>query len=83
MRGGDEMGGFGERQGVRGGGRNEMVVLHNPTPRVWLTMTLLLGQGGLASKVQSLQRKHTHMNTIWFSSSCTIMLINFFSTSFF
>lgn len=51
MRGGDEMGGFGERQGVGGGRRNQMVVFHNPAPRVWLTMTLLLGQDDVASKV--------------------------------
>ena len=43
MRGGDEMGGFGERQGVGGGGRNQIVVLHNPAPRGWLRISLLLG----------------------------------------
>lgn len=43
MRGGDEMGGFGERQGVGGGGRNQIVVLHNPAPRGWLSISLLLG----------------------------------------
>lgn len=53
MRGGDEMGGFGERQGVGegGGGRNQMVALHNPTPRGWLSMTLLLKQDGMTTDV--------------------------------
>lgn len=83
MRGGDEMGGFGEKQGVGGGGRNQMVVLHNPTPRGWLSMTLLLGRDGIASDVQSSQKYRTHMNSILFSPSSTIMAINFFLTSSF
>lgn len=45
MRASDEMGGLGERQRVgKGGGRrrNQMVLLHNPTPWGGLSKTSLL-----------------------------------------
>ncbi len=67
------MGGFGERQGVRGGGRNQMVVLHNPAPWGWLSLTLLLRRDGRASRALSLQKNKTHISTIVFLPSPTII----------
>lgn len=74
MRGGDEIGGFGERQGIEGGGRNQMVVLHNPAPQGWLSKTRLLGQDSVTSRV--LHKTYEHMNSIFLTF---IYSITFFS----
>lgn len=43
-------------QGVGGGGRNQMVVLHNPAPRGGFSVTLLLRQDSRAAGAQGCER---------------------------